>query len=136
MRTHMIPKTTTRVAEATAPELNERIRLDMLRRIASYPEWDEVRVRQRLDELEREWDTERTLEANASAAILVTLALGKAVDRKWYLFPAVVAGFLLQHAVQGWCPPLPLFRLLGVRTAGEIEEEKQALLGILHRRGA
>lgn len=135
MRNHLFPKTTTRVADATAPQFNERIHTDMYRRLASYRDSDEARIRQRLDELEREWDTERTLEANASAVILVTLALGKAVDKKWYLFPAVVAGFLLQHAVQGWCPPLPVFRLLGVRTAGEIEEEKQALLALLRKRG-
>jgi hypothetical protein len=36
-------------------------------------------------------------------------------------------GFLLQHAVQGWCPPLPLLRRLGVRTADEINEERYAL---------
>lgn len=136
MINHLIPKTTTRVEEATAPHINERIHRDMSLRIASYRDSGDGLIRQRLDELEREWDTERTLEANASAVILVTLALGKAVNKKWYLFPAVVAGFLLQHAVQGWCPPLPVFRLLGFRTAGEIEEEKQALLAILRQRGS
>ena len=39
----------------------------------------------------------------------------------------MVAGFLLQHAVQGWCPPLPVFRRLGFRTQTEIEEERYAL---------
>jgi hypothetical protein len=38
-----------------------------------------------------------------------------------------VATFLLQHALQGWCPPVPLFRSLGVRTASEIDEERYAL---------
>lgn len=41
--------------------------------------------------------------------------------------PAVVAGFLLQHALQGWCPPLPVFRRLGFRTQAEIERERYAL---------
>jgi hypothetical protein len=49
------------------------------------------------------------------------------VNRKWLFLPGVVAGFLLQHAVQGWCPPLPLFRRLGIRTASEIEYERYAL---------
>jgi DNA-binding transcriptional ArsR family regulator len=35
--------------------------------------------------------------------------------------------FLFQHATQGWCPPLPLFRKRGVRTRKEIEREKYAL---------
>jgi hypothetical protein len=38
-----------------------------------------------------------------------------------------VLGFLLQHAVQGWCPPLALLRRLGVRTRREIDAEKYAL---------
>ena len=32
-----------------------------------------------------------------------------------------------RHAVKGWCPPVPLFRRLGVRTCGEIERERYAL---------
>jgi len=39
----------------------------------------------------------------------------------------VVAAFLFQHAVQGWCPPIPVLRRLGVRTSREIELERIAL---------
>jgi hypothetical protein len=53
--------------------------------------------------------------------------LGTRVDRRWLLFPAAVAGFLLQHAVQGWCPPVSIFRRLGFRTQSEIDEERYAL---------
>jgi len=35
--------------------------------------------------------------------------------------------FLFQHSVQGWCPPLPVFRRLGVCTRSEIDQEKFAL---------
>jgi hypothetical protein len=35
--------------------------------------------------------------------------------------------FLLQHALQGWCPPVPFFRSRGVRTAREIDQERYAL---------
>lgn len=47
--------------------------------------------------------------------------------RRWFILPGIVAGFLLQHAVQGWCPPVALFRRLGFRTASEIEAERYAL---------
>ncbi len=40
---------------------------------------------------------------------------------------ADVAGFLFQHAVQGWCPPVPILRMLGFRTSYEIEQERRAL---------
>ena len=43
------------------------------------------------------------------------------------MLPLVVSGFLLQHAIQGWCPPLPVFRKLGFRTRAEIEQERYAL---------
>jgi len=35
------------------------------------------------------------------------------------------------HAVQGWCPPVPLFRAFGVRTRMEIDKEKYSLMEIL-----
>ena len=81
----------------------------------------------RLAELDREWDIECILEANAATASLIGLTLGATVDRRWFLFPAVVAGFWLQHAVQGWCPPVPVFRRLGIRTQTEIDYERYGL---------
>jgi hypothetical protein len=39
----------------------------------------------------------------------------------------VVSGFLLRHAIEGWCPPVPLLRRWGVRTRLEIEQERYAL---------
>ena len=35
--------------------------------------------------------------------------------------------FLLQHALQGWCPPVPILRRQGFRTRHEIDAERQAL---------
>jgi len=84
-------------------------------------------IRRRLDELDEEWDVERMLEANASTVSLIGLSLGFAVDRRWFLLPVAVAGFLFQHAVQGWCPPLPILRSLGFRTQSEIDHERYAL---------
>ena len=72
-------------------------------------------------------DIERTLEANAATVALLGCALGASVDRRFFAIPAVVAGFLLQHAIQGWCPPLSIFRRLGVKTAAEIAHERYAL---------
>jgi hypothetical protein len=84
-------------------------------------------VTSRLQELDREWDIEKTLEVNASALALTGLALGTLVNKKWFMLSGVVAAFLLQHGLQGWCPPLPLFRKLGIRTKNEINEERTAL---------
>jgi hypothetical protein len=48
-------------------------------------------------------------------------------NRKWLLLPLTVAGFLMQHAVQGWCPPVEIFRRIGIRTTKEINDERYAL---------
>jgi len=84
-------------------------------------------IDRRLAELDREWDIERCLEANAAGVSLAGIALAAFVDRRLLVLPALVAGFLLQHALQGWCPPVPLFRHLGFRTQSEIDEERYAL---------
>jgi hypothetical protein len=39
----------------------------------------------------------------------------------------------MQHALQGWCPPVPILRRLGFRTAREIFEERLALKSLLDR---
>jgi hypothetical protein len=87
----------------------------------------------RLAELDREWDIERSLEANAASITVAAVLLGLTASRKWFLLPGIVGAFLLQHAVQGWCPPLPLFRRLGVRTQTEIEDERHALKALRNK---
>jgi hypothetical protein len=123
----MIPSTTMRVPEHTAEHLNEQIRRQTEEDVARYAAAGPEAIDRRLAELDHEWDIERTLEANAATLALIGVTLGATVDRRWLLLPGVVAGFLLQHAVQGWCPPLPVFRRLGVRTASEIARERYAL---------
>ncbi len=126
----IIPKTTTRVESSTEPRVNERIRRQAQARVARFRGAPRERVLKRLEELDCEWDIERTLEANAAAVSLLGLWLGRRVDRRWYALPAVAAAFLLQHAVQGWCPAAEWFRRLGVRTPREIDEERRALEGL------
>jgi hypothetical protein len=84
----------------------------------------------RLAELDREWDVERTLEANAATLALTGAVLGTTVNKKWFWLTGGVLGFLFQHATTGWCPPLPVLRKLRVRTQGEIDREKYALKAI------
>ena len=122
----MIP-TTTRVEQHTDDTINEAIHRQTEQRIASVGRQGVSDINRRLEELDQEWDMERTLEANAATIALVGLGLGAIVNRRFFILPAVVAGFLLQHAVQGWCPPVPVFRRLGIRTAREIDLERYGL---------
>ena len=116
-----------RVAISSPEQANEAIREEIDQNVARLAGTDPRQIGERLEELDREWDIERTLEANAATIVLVGTALGAFVDKKFFVLPAVVGGFLLQHALQGWCPPLPIFRSLGIRTQQEIEQERYAL---------
>jgi hypothetical protein len=123
----MFPATAERVPLNTCPEINQRIREQTDANVAECGAASPRQIDRRLVELEHEWDIERSIEANASTITLVGLGLGTFVDRRFYALPAVVAGFLLQHAFQGWCPPVPILRRLGFRTQTEIDEERYAL---------
>jgi hypothetical protein len=123
----MIPTTAERVPAQTADHVNEAIRRTTEENVERAAAGGAAAIRRRLEELDREWDIERTLEANAATVSLIGVGLAAFVDKRFLALPAVVAGFLLQHAVQGWCPPLPVFRRLGVRTQSEIDEERFAL---------
>ncbi len=123
----MIPATTTRVQQNTDETVNARIHDQTKRNIAYFAGTGRHGINRRLEELDREWDVERLLEANAASIALLGLGLGASVDRRLFVLPALVAAFLLQHAVQGWCPPIPILRRLGIRTASEIDTERYAL---------
>jgi hypothetical protein len=123
----MLPATESRVQENTDERINREIRRQTEENVARCAAAGARAIDCRLEQLDREWDIERLLEANAATIALAGLALGATVDRKFFILPGIVGTFLLQHALQGWCPPVPLFRRLGVRTAGEISEERYAL---------
>lgn len=126
----LVATTATRVSSNTAPEINECIRKATDARVKRLASEAQSAIDARLRELDREWDIERCLETGASSLALLGTVLGVTVNRKWLWLPGGVAAFLLQHAVQGWCPPLPVFRRLGVRTADEMNYERTALLAL------
>lgn len=116
-----------RVRRNTAVAVNQRIDETIAETVHSYMGCTADEIADRLDELDQEWDIERLLETNASAIALTGIGLSLAVDRRWLVLTTGVLGFLLLHGTQGWCPPLPMLRRLGVRTRGEIARERFAL---------
>lgn len=128
MRTQVLPATQTRVAENTPEWINRQIRRfteENIRYYAARP----YEIPRRLRELEAEWDVERILAVNMSTIALTGLALSRKRE-EWLILPAAVLLFFMQHALQGWCPPIPLLRRLGFRTSKEIYQEKYALKAI------
>jgi hypothetical protein len=119
-----------RVRSHTADKRNARLDVETERRVQAYRSASEAELAARIDALDREWDIERLLELNAASFALLGTILGARRDRRWLWLPVVVTLFLIQHAVQGWCPPLMFFRRLGVRTRKEIDREKYALMAL------
>ncbi|HTL66099.1 MAG TPA: hypothetical protein VL200_00415 [Lacunisphaera sp.] len=81
----------------------------------------------RVEELDWERDIEQVLEMNAATLAFAGAALGTIVNRRFFLLTGVVLGFLGQHAIKGWCPPVPILRRAGLRARTEINQEKFAL---------
>ena len=125
----MISTSARRVTDQSDPAVTDRIRCQTemnLAYFAAHPD----EIDQRLRELDAEWDVERALETGSSTLTLTGLVLGTVGSRKWLLLSLTVQGFFMQHALPGWCPPLPVFRRLGFRTQYEIEQERYALKAI------
>jgi hypothetical protein len=116
-----------RVRANTSEEINRKLDRELEARLHRYERSGRAVITQRIEELDREWDIERWLETNASTIALTGLILGVTHNKKWLIVPGIVLPFLFQHAVQGWCPPIPILRRLGVRTREEIDREKYAL---------
>lgn len=111
----------------TTPETLRQIDTTIEEKILYYSTQPKETISQRITQLEQEWDIERWLETNASSLALAGLILGLTKSRKYLLLSGTVLSFLLMHAIQGWCPPVPLLRKFGVRTRSEIDREKFAL---------
>ena len=116
-----------RVRAHSGGEQNHRIDVQTQHCLERHAASDREAITRHLDTLDREWDVERYLQMNAGIVSLSGVVLGALVSRRLLVLPAAVFGFFFQHATQGWCPPLPVFRRMGVRTRREINKEKYAL---------
>src|SRR5438105_14224031 len=105
-----------RVRNSTSKEKNIRIDRQIDENIHYYRSEPRHVIKKRIEELDKEWDVERTLELNAALVAFTGIILSATVSKKWLWLPGIVTTFLAQHALQGWCPPLPLFRSLNFRT--------------------
>lgn len=124
---NILPPTFQRIFLRTNPSVNADIRNQTLSSLNIFKNCNEEEIKQRINTLNAEWDTERVLEVNASLLMLLSSYLGIKTSKCWFLLTGTIGVFMLMHALQGWCPPLPFIRKWGVRTADEIYAEKTAL---------
>ncbi|HZQ71298.1 MAG TPA: hypothetical protein VFB08_00155 [Burkholderiales bacterium] len=93
--------------------LTRRIRTITVRNIARYHGAPAAAIESRMESLGKEWTVERAVMAGAGLLALAGAAL------------------LLEHALTGWCPAVPLLRRLGFRTRREVEAERLTLRRML-----
>lgn len=117
-----------RVRMNTPDSINREIDEKTENNIIEYAAMDAPAIWSRIEALDKEWDVERYLMLTSAVNVITGISLGMARNRNWFLLSAISAAFLIQHAIQGWCPPLPVFRKFGVRTKNEILSERQALI--------
>jgi hypothetical protein len=104
----------------------DRLRETNLKRAEEEPRF----AVERLAKLEREWDIDRTILLSFAGMGSAALLLGLRKNWRWRFPLTVQIGFLLTHAMIGWCPPAVVLRRLGFRTRQEIEAERMALMAI------
>jgi hypothetical protein len=136
------PQPWDRIRARTSRHVNDRIDRETSQRIAQGRRAPTASLLRRLAELDREWDVDRALMANF--AVLGSLTFGLGMSRvtpwrrtnPWLALFGTQLGFLLVHAVAGWCPPLPVFRRLGFRTQKEIDVERHCVERLLRERNS
>jgi hypothetical protein len=116
-----------RVRCSTCDESNKKIDVEILNSLRKYSTLSKEEISNRIIELEKEWSIERRIELNASILAFIGVILGAFINIYWLILPALVLCFLALHAMQGWCPPIPIMRKLNVRTRREIDWEKFSL---------
>jgi hypothetical protein len=123
----MFAPSATRVTSNTAAKATQRIQAEMETRLIHFQTHPKG-IPHRLRQLDREWNIERAIEVNSSSLTIAGLGLTLLADRRWIVLPIAAQLFLLQHALQGWCPPMSVLRRMRFRSQREIEEERHALL--------
>lgn len=126
-RINVFPPTSQKVFLSTDPVANAEIKKQTIKNLNIYKNCSAEELTDRIRQLGQEWDTERVLEVNASVLLILISLFSVRILRLGFLLTGAIGIFMLQHALYGWCPPLPFARKWGIRTAEEIAGERTVL---------
>ncbi len=118
---------TDRVRRYSTDEQLRRIDEKTERNVRLYSSQSPEVIDERIRELRCEWSIERYLQINVAAVGLSTALLAATRNRKWGLATCAGLALFFVHAREGFDPPLPLLRQMGIRTRAEIHRELFAL---------
>lgn len=119
-----------RIRKYTAESVNRKIDLESERITRGVVTQGPEAIRQRLTEIDKEWDIDRVLMLNFSVLVFAQLVAATR-NKKWLWGPLIQTPFLFMHSTLGWCPPSLWFRPMGFRTRREIQAERDALIRAL-----
>lgn len=88
-----------RITENTAPQVNRRIEEAARIRVLGTAAEGEDALSRRIAALDEEWTIDRALMTGAGVNVLFGVLMGALVNRRWFYWPAIVAGFMLQHTL-------------------------------------
>ncbi len=117
------------IAEANPCNRNEMATRKIADNVDYYSLESEEAIRQRIQDLNNEWDAERVGQFNTSVLVLAGIVLAAAIHKKWLILPAAISAFMAVNAVKGGSVPLPATTKL--RTRHEIALEQAGLSAIL-----
>lgn len=112
-------------------EINERIERRIEANVGHFKQQDKTAIRNRIAELENEWDIEKMLMVNLSGVALTAAILSISANKKWAYAAGIMNVFLLQQIWKGWSLPFIYLRRMGIRTVDEINLEKNGLEALL-----
>jgi hypothetical protein len=119
-----------RVRARTPGRLNARIDARTQERLSEAAHLGPVAREKIIARLDREWDIDRAMMLLLSIAGTVAHEVSLRGPRWVTRILRGQLAFLGIYALFGWAPPVPILRLLGCRTKGEIAAERQAMARI------
>lgn len=123
-----LPPTASRVTINTRPSTRQKLRNDTVCHIKACQETTGPLLTAEIERLDYEWDTERVIETLAASLLLAASMTGFGRGKLCHYILTGAVGFgLLQQALRGWNPALPLIRALGVHSPQEIYQHKTVL---------
>ncbi len=128
-----LPSTQTTVNDKTPDHINQQIERETEASVNYYKRQDDSTIRERIEELDQEWNTDRVLAVSMASVALASTALAVGTNKKWAFLSGIAGVLMVQNAAQGWTPPLALIRKAGVRTPNEISREQKALENLLNK---
>lgn len=130
-KTMELPTAQSTLQDHTPDGINQEIERQIEANVGYFKRQDQAIIKERISQLDREWDAGRTAAGINAALAIAGAALSFAGSKKWHYLTAAAGAFTLQQALLGWSPPQAVARRLRVRTSNEIELEKQALENLL-----